>query len=82
MLIPKAAVPRWYELGVKLGLATGILDTINANATRRPVEECSKEMLRRWLTETPASDATPDRLITALKRLDENRLAQRFSKGC
>ena len=82
MLIPKAAVPKWYNLGVKLGLATGILDTINANATRRPVEECSQEMLQRWLTQTSASDATPDKLITALEKLDKNNLAQRFSKGC
>ena len=69
MLIPEEVVSRWHDLGVALGLDTGVLNTIAANATQRPVEECSREMLQRWLSGTTAADATPDRLIAALQRL-------------
>ena len=82
MLIPKEVVPKWYDLGLKLGLDTGILDAIEANATQRPVEDCSKEMLQRWLTGATAAVATPKKLIAALRKLDKNRLAQQLSEGC
>lgn len=45
-LLPVAA--SWKNIGTLLGIATHVLDTIQANEGR--VEDCLREMLSKWLT--------------------------------
>ena len=47
---------RWQELGLALGLFPPTLDNIRADS--RYVNDCKREMLKRWLTWVDGCEAT------------------------
>jgi len=56
---------KWYNLGLRLGLQPGLLDTISVRCQQDP-EVCLREMLKEWLKR---GEPTPEwkELVTALK---------------
>ena len=79
-LVPQAAVPKWEEFGIELGFSYGEIEIISGNAVQKAVERCSKEMLQAWRQQL-GSAATPDKLIAALRTIEQNRYAAQLQNG-
>ena len=79
-LTPQEAIPKWEEFGIELGFSYGEIEIISLNAAQRAVESCSLEMLSRWKQQT-GSAATPDKLIKALRIIEQNRYAAQLQHG-
>ena len=79
-LVPQEAIPRWEEFGIELGFSYGEIGIISENAVQKAVERCSQEMLEAWKQQV-GSAATPDKLIAALKAIDQNAYAAQLQNG-
>ena len=79
-LIPPEVIPKWDEFGIELGFSYGEIELFSENAVQKAVERCSLEMLKEWEEQT-GSAATPERLIGALKAIDQNYYASQLQKG-
>ena len=79
-LVPQAAVPKWEEFGIELGFSYGEIDIISGNAGQKAVEKCSTEMLQAWRQQL-GSAATPDKLIAALRTIEQNSYAAKLQNG-
>ena len=60
----------WEKLGLKLGLADHVIDTISHNNKHNPnrVEDCCTTMLKQWLKEVPSP--TWGKLNNAIKEIE------------
>ena len=77
-LIPQEAVPRWYDLGITLGLSFNEINKISVDTVTN--ERCSQKMLETWKKQF-GSAATPDRLIAALQAINLNDYAAQLQNG-
>ena len=66
-------VTNWYGLGLRLGIAICKLRGIELTFHMHGLDRLKTEMLNLWLNSSP--DATWGDLITALRAMDENRVA-------
>lgn len=73
-------IPKWRQLGVRLKLSYGELNTIDQNADNKANETSALKMLEEWRGQKRDA-ATSDKLITALKACKENRYAAKLQKG-
>lgn len=78
-MIPQSAIAQWEELAIELGFSYADTDTIAENATKKGVEKCSREMLRRW--KETCQDPTPEKLIKALQVIGQKRYAAQLQSG-
>ena len=60
-----SASPKWYNLGLRLGLQTPALDAISTRCKGDP-EECLREMLKDWLN-GKGTEPSWGELVKALK---------------
>ena len=67
------SVTEWYELGIQLDLSTSQLKDIEVTYKVNGMKRLRSEMFDAWLKSSPK--ATWGDLITALKNMNENRVA-------
>ena len=64
--------PLWYEIGIKLGLKTALLDVIKLDHYMKH-RECFRVTLQKWLEQNSRADwKTLELAITNAKREDGN----------
>lgn len=79
-LLPQEVVAKWYKFGYQLGFTYGELDKIEEDAPQKANEKCALDMLKLWRSQNGIA-ATPDKLIAALKGIDQNRFAAQLQTG-
>ena len=67
------SVTKWYTLGIQLGLTTSQLDDLHITYHAYGADRLKAEMFKVWLKSSP--EAAWADLITALKAMDEDRVA-------
>ena len=67
---------KWKILGLKLGLPYPVLNKIGCD--NEGTDDCKMAMLHEWLAK---GGATQQSLASALRRMGENRLADRVLNG-
>ena len=70
-MIPRAAVPKWCDLGIVLNISGDDLDIIEDNVTKSDCISSTKRMLRPWLQ----SSGKADELINAIDSSGHNAFA-------
>ena len=72
------SVSDWHTLGIQLGLTTSRLNDIHTTYHVHGVKRLKTEMFDAWLKSSP--NASWADLITALRNMDENRVAKNIEE--
>ena len=72
-------VSDWHTLGIQLDLTTSQLKDIDVTYHAHGVDRLKTEMFDLWLKSSP--DASWTNLITALRAMDEERVASDIEAG-
>ena len=79
-LLPQEVVAKWYDFGLQLGFTFGELSKIEGDASQKATKQCALDMLKLWREQNETA-ATPEKLIAALKGIDQNRFAAQLKTG-
>jgi len=75
--IPHSAVPKWYDMGIALGMDPGVLDSIDTDYAKKRVVKCCKDMLKFWwLKGTGDTKTKAQSLITAVDKSGDKTYAE------
>ena len=73
----QSAAPKWYTLGLQLGLSSTTLHAAESEIGRE-TEDYLNEMLKLWVERDPRPSWRA--LIEALKKIDQMELANRLQE--